>query len=328
MHLRLSEPLGIDPCVDIVIHKLFGDPAHEAVLLNFLNAVLAWPVPVVRARVRNPFTPDLYKGQRGLILDIRAEDEQGRIYQIEMQRRNDTALPQRMLWSWSRVYGAELGKGEDHAELRPVIAVWICETDIFPASAQAHLRFQMREEREGFLLHGDAQIDVLQLRRWWRSRTDILASKVGAWFWFFNEAEAWTEVPAEIVSPTMEQAMEILHDFRKDTYLNDLYRGRAEAERVERGAQKALERALRAEEEERRQKEEERRQKEEERHLKEEERRQKEEERHLKEEERRQKEAALLAKEAALQREASALAEAERLRALLLAAGISLPDPR
>ena len=90
----------------------------------------------------------------------------------------------------------------------------------------------------------------------------------------------------EIVSPTMEQAMEIPHDVRKDTYLTDLYRGRAEAERVERGAQKALERALRAEEEERRQ------------------------------------------KEAALQREATALAEAERLRALLLAAGISLPDPR
>ncbi len=87
--------------------------------------------------------------------------------------------------------------------------------------------------------------------------------------------------------------MEIPHDVRKDTFLNDLYRGRAEAERVERGAQKALERALRAEEEERRQKEEERRQ-----------------------------------KEAALQREATALAEAERLRALLLAAGISLPDPR
>ena len=305
MHLRLSEPLGIDPCVDIVIHKLFGDPNHEAVLLNFLNAVLAGPVPIARAQVKNPFTPDLYKGQRGLILDIRAQDERGRIYQIEMQRRLDTALPQRMLWSWSRVYGAELGKSEDHAELKPVIAVWICEGDLFPTSAQAHLRFQMREEREGFLLHGDAQIDVLQLRRWWRSNTDILASSVGPWFWFFNEAEAWTEVPAEIDSPTMEQAMEILHDFRKDTFLNDLYRGRAEAERVERGAQKALERALRAEEEERRLKEEERQQKEEER-------RQKEEERRLKEEERRLKEAAL--------------AEAERLRALLRSAGIVLPD--
>jgi len=300
MHLRLSEPLGIDPCVDIVIHKLFGDPKHEPVLLSFLNAVLAWPVPIVRTQVLNPFTPDLYKGQRGLILDIRAEDEHGRIYQIEMQRRIDTALPQRMLWSWSRVYGAELGKSEDHGELKPVIAVWICESDIFPASTQAHLRFQMREEREGFLLHGDAQIDVLQLHRWWRSRSDLLASKVGAWFWFFNEAQEWTEVPAEIDSPAMEQAMEILHDFRKDTFLNDLYRGRAEAERVERGAQKALEKALRAEEEERRQKE-----------------------AALQREaaERLEKEAALTAKEAAL-------AEAERLRALLLAAGIALPDQR
>jgi|GEM_PF-1678765 len=307
MHLRLSEPLGIDPCVDIVIHKLFGDPKHEPVLLNFLNAVLSWPIPIVRAQVLNPFTPDLYKGQRGLILDIRAEDERGRIDQIEMQRRIDTALPQRMLWSWSRVYGAELGKSEDHGELKPVIAVWICETDIFPASTQAHLRFQMREEREGFLLHGDAQIDVLQLRRWWRAREDILASSVGAWFWFFNEAEAWTEVPAEIDSPTMEQAMEILHDFRKDTFLNDLYRGRAEADRVERGAQKALEKAQRGEEEERR----------------------------LKEEERRLKEAALQReaaerseKEAALAAKTAALAETERLRALLAAAGIQLPEDR
>ena len=312
MHLRLSEPLGIDPCVDIVIHKLFGDPNHEAVLLNFLNAVLAWSVPIVQARVLNPFTPDLYKGQRGLILDIRAQDERGRIYQIEMQRRLDTALPQRMLWSWSRVYGAELGKSEDHAELKPVIAVWICEGDLFPTSAQAHLRFQMREEREGFLLHGDAQIDVLQLRRWWRSRTDILASSVGPWFWFFNEAEAWTEVPAEIDSPTMEQAMEILHDFRKDTFLNDLYRGRAEAERVERGAQKALERALRAEEEERQQKEA---------------ALQREASALSAREAALAREAsALSAKEAALAREATALAEAERLRALLLAAGISRPD--
>ncbi len=46
--------------------------------------------------------------------------------------------------------------------------------------------------------------------------------------------------------------MEIPHDVRKPTFLNDLYRGRAEAERVERGAQKAMERPLRGEDEERR----------------------------------------------------------------------------
>jgi hypothetical protein len=140
--------------------------------------------------------------------------------------------------------------------------------------------------------YGDAQIGVLQLRRWWRARADILATPVGAWFWFLHEAQDWTEVPAEIDSPTMEQAMEILHDVRKDTFLNDLYRGREEAERVERGAHKALDKAQRGQEQERR----------------------------LKEEALQREAAALSAKEAAV-------AEAERLRALLLAAGIRLPDP-
>ena len=334
MHLRLSEPLGIDPCVDIVFHKLFGDPNHEAVLIHFLNAVLGWAVPIARATVQNPFAPDLYQGQRGLVLDIRAEDEQGRTYQIEMQRRNDLALSQRMLWSWARIYGTELGKSEDHAALRPVIAVWICEADLFPSAAQAHLRFQMREAREGFLLHEDAQIDVLQLRRWWKDRADLLHSSIGAWFWFFNEAQDWTEVPAEIDSPTMEQAMEILHDFRKDTFLNDLYRGRAEAERLERGMQRALERAQRGEEQALREREEALREREEALRQKEEERRLKEEERRQKEEERRQKEEALRQKAEASTREAAARREREaveaemgRLRALLEAAGIRPSDP-
>jgi hypothetical protein len=74
-------------------------------------------------------------------------------------------------------------------------------------------------------------------------RTFLAAVSASVGARFFDEAEAWPEVPAEMDSPTMEQAMEILHDSRKDTFLNDLYRGRAEAERVERGAQKALERA-------------------------------------------------------------------------------------
>ena len=87
--------------------------------------------------------------------------------------------------------------------------------------------------------------------------------------------------------------MEILHDLRKDSFLNDLYRGREEAERVERGARKALDKALRGEEEERRLKEE------------------------------------ALQREAAARMETEAArAEAERLRALLVAAGVSLPDPR
>ena len=107
-------------------------------------------------------------------------------------------------------------------------------------------------------------------------------------------------MPVKIVSPTMEQAMEIPHDVRKDTYLTDLYRGRAEADRVERGAQKALEKAQRGEEEERR----------------------------LKEAALQREAAERSEKEAALAAKTAALAETERLRALIAAAGIQLPEDR
>ncbi|MGK5095349.1 Uma2 family endonuclease [Deltaproteobacteria bacterium TL4] len=78
----------------------------------------------------------------------------------------------------------------------------------------------------------------------------------------------------------------------------------------------------RQKEEERRQKEEERRQKEEERRQKEEERRQKEEERRQKEEERRLKEEEQRQKEEERRQKDEALAEIERLRSLMKAAGI------
>ena len=260
MHLRLSEPVGIDPTVDVVFHKLFADPANEPVLRSFLTAVLA--LPIVRVKVRNPFQPHIWKGQHGLIIDVRATDNNGRIYQIEMQRKVDLALPQRILYGWARLYGDQLRQGEPHQLLKPVISLWVCRQDLVPDSAKAHLRFGFREVTEGTLLHPDAQIDILQLQRWAHSRDALLATPLGAWFWFFNEAPRWTEVPAPIQTPVMEHAMSTLHSFRQDVQLNDLYRGRIEAERVQRGVQLALEQALAEAERERAEKERERTEKE------------------------------------------------------------------
>jgi hypothetical protein len=115
--------------------------------------------------------------------------------------------------------------------------VWICEQDPFPTSRKAHLSFSIREVDEGFLLHGDARVDILQLSRWARERenaaSELAASPLGAWFWFLNEAAEWREVPAEIDAPILEEAMGVLNEFRTDVRKNALYRGRLDAERVE-----------------------------------------------------------------------------------------------
>ena len=124
-----------------------------------------------------------------------------------------------------------------------MVSVWVCEEDIFPHARKAHLHFGLIEVHEGFPLHTDIRFDVLQLDRWSSDRDALIASPVGAWFWFFNEAERWREVPPQIHTEAMEAAMEILNDFRTDAHLNYIYRGQLEAERVERGRQREWEEA-------------------------------------------------------------------------------------
>jgi predicted transposase/invertase (TIGR01784 family) len=240
MPLHLDEPVGIDPKVDVVFLTLFGVPEHEAILVSFLNAVLAPAARVVRARVLNPFTPARFQEQKTLVLDIRAQDQSGRIFQVEMQRRTDRGLDQRMLYGWARLYSDQLQRGDAYHELRPVVSVWVCEQDLFANAQKAHLRFALLEVDEGLVLHPDIRFDILQLSRWAGPERERSPSPLDGWFWFFNEGKEWREVPMPIDTPVMEQAMQVLNDFRTDVALSELYRGRVEYERIERGRQLEL----------------------------------------------------------------------------------------
>jgi hypothetical protein len=92
----------------------------------------------------------------------------------------------------------------------------------------------------------DFRLEVLQLSRWVRDRAELAGEAAMSWFWFMNEAPLWREVPPSIDNEALEEAMQILNEFRTDVALSDLYRARLEAERVERGRQEALEEALAA----------------------------------------------------------------------------------
>ncbi len=130
---------------------------------------------------------------------------------------------------------------------------------------------------------------------------------------FFSEAEQWSEVPAPVQSPIIEDAMMVLQTFRDNQEWNHAYRARLELQMmqatVEQEHQRALEAAKQEAERERAEKEHERSEKERERAENEKERAEKEHER--------------AEKEQALARADAALAEAAELRALLLRAGIT-----
>ena len=223
-------PLHIDPKVDIVFQAIFADPAHEAIRIDFLSAVFG--LDLREAIVQNPFNLAQFEDHKTVIVDVLAKDAEGRTYQVEMQRRSHAGLRQRMIYDWARIYGRQVERGEPFTVLRPVLSVWICEDDIVRECPRAHLQFQLREKVDQTILHPDLRIDVLQLNRWKIERENLLHTQAGRWFWFFNEAASATQIPTTLLTPAIEEAMDVLSHFRTDENLARMYENRLSVERI------------------------------------------------------------------------------------------------
>jgi len=77
--------IGIRPKNDFAFKKIFGTVANKLSLISFLNAVLCLGVPIVDIKIVNPYNMQDFLDDKLSILDIKAVDANGAIYDIEMQ---------------------------------------------------------------------------------------------------------------------------------------------------------------------------------------------------------------------------------------------------
>lgn len=73
----------INPRVDFAFKKLFGSEENKDLLIALLNAILELPVPVSEVVLLNPYSLASYLAGKMSILDIKAQDQAGRWYNVE-----------------------------------------------------------------------------------------------------------------------------------------------------------------------------------------------------------------------------------------------------
>ena len=291
----------ISPTVDCIFKAILGAEENKNLLIDFLNSVLAPQSSISDVEILNPYNEREFYKDKLTIVDIKAKDENGTAYQVEIQLSVFSYLPERMLYTWSDIYQSQLTSGEKFSELRPVISIWLLTENLFHQSPAYHHHFQMLDEANQQRLSEHCSIHTLELEKWQFSET---LNPEGEWLYFFKEAENWRELPEIINTPKMRQAMAVLERFSEKEANYHLYQARQNALREEKTRQKLLEEALRREEEVLRDKEEALRRE---------------------EEAVREKEEAVREKEETLRREEKERAEKERLMEILKKAGID-PD--
>ncbi len=117
--------LGISPIVNFAFLKLFASEQNKLVLRAFLNAILKLQYPIVDLQIANPFNLQDFEEDKQSILDIKARDSNGRIFNVEMQLANYAAFPKRIVFYGCEIYTDQLRTGDDYSNLNPVYCISI-----------------------------------------------------------------------------------------------------------------------------------------------------------------------------------------------------------
>ena len=230
------------------------------------------------------------------VVDIKAHDAAGRLYQIEIQLLNYPDRPARSLYTWADLYTQPLKSGDPYGQRRPTFAVWLLAAALLPAATGYAHRDRFRDDQgRGFIDHG--AIVLFDLNRFAAAEVNTEEER---WLKFFSEGERLDpeRLPAWMQTTEMRRAMSTLQAFSEQERAYDAYRARQHALHLQASIQQRqleLEAAYAAQGAEL------------------------EAERQAKEAERQAKEAAIRAEEAERQAKEAALAEIARLKALLQA---------
>jgi len=223
----------INPKIDIAFKKLFGSDDNKDLLISLINSVLPATEQIKSIVLENPYNLANYLSDKMSILDIKATDEAGTVYDIEMQIGQQGYFGQRALYYWGKSYTTQLEKSGEYATLKKTIIISILDFKYFNDSEKYH-RAMMIKDRDSNEIY--SQIDFLEMHfiELPKFHKDItsLQTALDRWITFLTKAYEFEKgkIPKELEKfPEIKKAIEVLDTI----YFNDKERKIYDAEQKE-----------------------------------------------------------------------------------------------
>ena len=172
--------LGIDPKLDIAFKKVFGREEDTSLLIGLLHAVLQLCKPITRLDVVVPNTDPESAEDKQAIGDIKARDQGNRQFHLEMQLQVPWFFPKRILYYWGKYHPQQLRDGESYLTLRPTYSISFLNQVLYPAVAEHHLVFSLRERTHGVPFNDDLEVHLIELPKFTKPAEE-LASPLDRW---------------------------------------------------------------------------------------------------------------------------------------------------
>ena len=155
----------ITPRVDIAFKKIFGVEENKDLLMSLINSIVSEQDQVANIVLLNPYNPKNFKRDKLSILDIKAEGQDGKRFNIEIQISDEADYNKRALYYWAKLYTEQLKESEDYGQLSKAIGIHILNFTSIPESDKYHNVFHVIEKDNGAHYFKDLELHTIELRK-------------------------------------------------------------------------------------------------------------------------------------------------------------------
>ena len=179
--------IQISAMLDIVFKYILGSKDSTKLLTAFINAVQkdsGFP-EIETVSIENPFNDKTYQDDKISIIDVRAADKQGNVYNVEVQLQSQPYFAERSLYYWAKSYANQLREGKEYEKLNKVIGINVLNFNLFPESIPYHSCFLLHEkDNKDYVLTLDLVLHYLEARKL-HAKPDTELTK---WLYFLRHA--------------------------------------------------------------------------------------------------------------------------------------------
>ncbi len=180
---------------DIAFRKIFGNENKKEILISFLNAVLKLENQnkIKNISLLNPFQFPKIKGLKVTVIDVKATDESGNIFIVEMQLTDKKGLDKRIQYYGAKGYSSQIDSGDEYLKLKPMIFIGILDFYYFDSPNYISLHLIMDIETSERKLK-DLEFNFIELPKFKKELED-LDNLIDKWIYFIKNSENLAVIP-------------------------------------------------------------------------------------------------------------------------------------
>ena len=207
----------LDPKIDYVFKRIFGEKGDEDILMSLINSILKGNPPIKELELLNTEYPKEGVITKGCQFDILAKTDNNTTINIEMQYRNNKNINDRIIYYSDRLNVGEHKVGQKYGE-KKVISIWIFAENISDREEPISEIFPCYKENKydkWEVFTENKRIIIFELNKY-QTTNENFKDLLTNWVNFLQKPEYLENNPLKIKNKELDEAIEKLEYMSKN----------------------------------------------------------------------------------------------------------------